>query len=83
MYSGQEIVSQEECKIVLAEFYEGVDCYNDIDNTIKFTLLDWATATYNAATHTLNTRNFSCRPVIVTEFKITFEAELPTGTTGL
>ncbi len=83
MYSGQEIVSQEECKIVLAEFYEGVDCYNDIDNTIKFTLLDWATATYNAATHTLNTRNFSCRPVIVTEFKITFEAELPPGTTGL
>lgn len=84
MYSGQEIVSQEECKIVLAEFYEGVDCYNKTDNTIKFTLQDWALATYDSGTQTLDTPNFSCRPLIITEdITMIFEAGIPAGTTGL
>lgn len=84
MYSGQEIVSQEECKIILAEFYEGVECYNETDKSIKFVLVDWATATYDPVTFTLETRNFSCRPVIIEEeLRITFEATMPEGTTGL
>ncbi len=84
MFSGQEIVSQEECKIVLADFYEGVDCYNKTDNTIKFTLKDWALATYDSSTKTLHTPNFSCRPLIVVEpITMIFEAEIPSGTTGL
>ena len=28
MYSGQEVVEQEKCKIILASFYEGIVCYN-------------------------------------------------------
>ena len=82
MYSGQEIVSQEECKIVLAEFYEGVDCYNKTDNTIKFTLQDWATATFSG--DTLHTKYFSCRPLSITgEITHMLIADIPDGTTGL
>ena len=84
MYSGQEIVSQEECKIQLAEFYEGVDCYNATDNKVKFTLSDMSVMEYNIVTLTMTTRNFSCRPVILPEhIGVTFEASLPEGTTGL
>ena len=84
MYSGQEIVSQEECKIILSEFYEGVDCYDATTNEVKFTLTDWATANYNKETLTLTTRNFSCKPVIIEDgIRVTFKAKIPDGTTGL
>ena len=107
MYSGQEIVEQEKCKIILAEFYEGIVCYNKtkaltedekvIDPetglpvtltkpVIKFNLLDAETAEYDLATQTLSTVNFSAKPFIIpvdADFTFVFEAEIPSGTTGL
>lgn len=82
MYSGQEIVSQEECKIVLAEFYEGINCYNPNDKTIQMTLKDWATATY--VDKTLTTIAFSVRPVNITLPLSKFiTVSLDNDTTGL
>ena len=82
-YSGQEVVSQEECKLILAKFFEGVDCYNSVDKTIKFTVQD-PDIRYDEETKSIHTRYFSCRPLEKPDkLAITFEAKLPEGTTGL
>ncbi len=64
MYSGQEIVSQEQCKIIYAEFFEGVECYNASKRILRLNLKDWIEYTYDAATNTLTTKYFIIRPVI-------------------
>lgn len=83
MYSGQEIVSQEECKLVLAEFYDGVQCYNKTDHSIKFSLKDWASATYDATSRVLTTRYFSCWPVNIDTISRIFQAGLDENTTAI
>lgn len=91
MYSGQEVVSQEKCRLLLANFYEGVVCIDykspDHENPVlSLTLQDAQTAEYDADTQTLTTVNFSVRPLIIaadTDFSYLFAAELPEGTTGL
>ena len=91
MYSGQEIVSQERCRLVLAVFYEGINCidYKSVDTenpVLSLTLQDAQTAVYDADTLTLTTVNFSVRPLLIaaeTDFSYLFAAELPEGTTGL
>lgn len=90
MFSGQEVVSQEECRLVLGKFYEGINCidYNTPDSgpVLSMTLTDAETASYNPVTQTLTTINFSVRPLILdsnTNFTYLFMAELPSNATGL
>jgi len=91
MYSGQEIVSQEKCRLLLAKFYEGIVCIDYKSNTtdnpvLSLTLHDAQTAIYDRATMTLATVNFSVRPLIIeddTDFAYLFAAEIPEDTTGL
>jgi len=94
MYSGQEIVAQEECKIVLAEFFESIKCIdykkpkaNDSYYTaINMILINAETAYYDPLTKTLSTINFSVRPLNIapnTSYNYLFEAEVPEGVTGL
>ncbi len=91
MYSGQEIVSQEKCRLLLANFYEGINCIDykstAYDNpVINMTLQDSQTAQYDPVTLTLTTVNFSVRPLILdsdADYSYIFLAEVPAGTTGL
>ncbi len=82
MYSGQEIVKQEECRIILANFFEGLQCIS-ADGRIKFLILSTDTS-YDASSLTFMTQHYRVWPVLmVNQGRNSVELRVLPGVTGL
>jgi len=86
-YSGQELVEQERCKLVYAQFFEGVQCYDPAKGIIQIATPDFEYNTYDSVTKTLTTKTFSVTPVIPTDLtevrRPLLYTEVEIQTTGL
>ena len=84
MYSGQEIVSQEQCKLVLSEFYEGVKCFDREKRLLTVVLQYPNSSFYDETSYTLVTPKFAVYPVrLLDSITRVTQLSIPDNATGL